>query len=61
MSSSRISYVPRPDATPEDAINALASVYTLLLDRYAEKEGGPTTAPDDAKENRNVRAEPNIP
>ncbi len=49
----RIVYAPRHDATPEAELYALAGVYRFLLDcraNRAKKEGGPTTAPDDAKE-----------
>lgn len=37
MSSTRILYSPHPEATPEDEINALASVYKLLLDSHIKK------------------------
>ena len=45
MSEARIVYTPRPDATPESEVVALASVYRFLLDRHVKKEGVPATAP----------------
>jgi hypothetical protein len=49
MSSPRITYTPRPDATPEAELDALANVYRFVLDCQAKKEGGLATAPDDPK------------
>ncbi len=52
---SRITYVPRPDATPEGEIEALADVYAFVL-RCAEerKKGGPATAPEDARKDKDA-------
>ncbi len=49
MSSPRIAYKARPDATPEGELNALAAVYKFVLDCRAKKKAAPATAPDDAK------------
>jgi hypothetical protein len=38
-SETRIEYCPRPDATPEGELAALAAVYSYLLDLYEEKAG----------------------
>ncbi len=38
MNSSHIVYTPRPDATPETEISALADAYRLILDS-AKKRG----------------------
>ena len=46
MSEARIVYTPRPDATPESEVAALASVYRFLLDCHAKKKSGPATTPD---------------
>jgi hypothetical protein len=46
MSEARIIYTPRPDATPESEVAALASVYRFLLDCHAKKKGGPAPTPD---------------
>ena len=35
MSVPRITYVPRPDATPEPELSALASVYRFIIDSHA--------------------------
>jgi len=38
MDNRRISYVPRPDATPEAELKALAAVYRfILVDCHAKK------------------------
>jgi hypothetical protein len=51
ISEARILYTPRLDATPEAELNALSAVYALALQRYRNsKEGGPPTAPTNAKE-----------
>ncbi len=42
MSRPHVSYTPRPDATPEGELAALANVYSFVLQRYKEeKTGGP--------------------
>ena len=38
MSSPRVTYVPRPDATLEGEINALADVYRYILDCASKKK-----------------------
>jgi hypothetical protein len=38
VSAPRITYVPRPDATQEAELNALASVYRFILDSSAKKK-----------------------
>jgi hypothetical protein len=52
-SEAHIVYSPRPDATAEGELTALAAVYSFVIKR---KEGGPYTAPDDRKGLRNVPA-----
>jgi len=53
MNSPRITYAPRPDATPAGEVAALTSVYAFLLDsakkrgRFPDKSG-----PDDTKESK---------
>lgn len=47
MSGAHIAYTPRPDATPEAELSALAAVYKFLVER---KEAAPESRPDDAKE-----------
>lgn len=49
MPDSGIFYATRPGTTPEAELDALASVYRFILDCRAKKEGGPETAPKDAK------------
>lgn len=48
MSSSRITYVSGPDATPESELSALAAAYRFVLDS-AKKEGSRPGAPDAEK------------
>jgi hypothetical protein len=52
MTSSRITYTPRPDATPEAELSALASVYRFIIDSHANTNaaGVTSTNGDDAKE-----------
>ena len=49
MTGPRLTYRPRPGATPEAELNALVSVLRFVLDCHAKKKGGPTTAPNSAK------------
>jgi hypothetical protein len=47
MNSPRITYIQRPDATPEAESNALANVYRFILDCHAKKMAvDPTPEPD---------------
>jgi len=62
MSSPRVTYTPRPDATPEAEISTLANVYRFVLD-FANKNaaGVASTNGDDAmKGSRNDRAKSSI-
>jgi len=62
MSSPRITYTPRPDATPEAEISTLANVYRLVLDTANRNAAGvSSTNGDDAmKGSRNDRAKSSI-
>jgi hypothetical protein len=44
VSAPRITYVPRPDATQEAELNALASVYRFILDCRAKKNAAGVTS-----------------
>ncbi len=46
MNSPRITYTPRPDATPEGELNALAVVYRFILCCAAKKKNPSPTAVD---------------
>jgi hypothetical protein len=51
MSSPRIMYRLRPDATSASEVSALASVYAFILQKHQEKQkGGAETAPNARKE-----------
>jgi hypothetical protein len=54
VSSPRISYSARPDATPEAELSTLVNVYKFVLDCHAKKEAAPESRPDDAKEINSV-------
>ena len=58
MSAPRITYVPRPDATQEAELHALASVYRFILDSRAKKNaaGVTSTNGDDAERSLNDSA-----
>ena len=49
MTSPRIIYTPRPDATPEAELSTLASVYKLVLNCHAKQEAALDSRPDDAE------------
>lgn len=61
MSSKRVTYASRPDATPEAELDVLASVYSYILRcdeaRRAEdiKKAARPGGPDDAEESKNDR------
>jgi hypothetical protein len=47
LRSPRITYTPRPDATPEAELSALASIYRFVLDCHAKKMAAePAPEPD---------------
>jgi hypothetical protein len=57
VSAPRITYVPRPNSTQEAQLNAVASVYRLILDSRAKNAAGAdNTDGDDAKGSQLVRA-----
>jgi hypothetical protein len=49
-------YSPRPDATPERELSALAAAYKFILDRRTEKGATRPGDPDDAKGSKHDRA-----
>ena len=69
MDSPSLTYTPRPDATPEAELTALAAIYTLVLSNSRAKRGGPhdlryastkkrTTGPDkEGKENADLHGD----
>ena len=66
MSSARVEYAPRPDATPEGEVDALAAVYSLVLQKGREKKNaaGVTSTDDNDTKGRSVhdfRAETILP
>ena len=64
MNSPRIAYTPRPDATPEGELNALASIYRFVLYSAHENAAGRTSTNggDEKERSRNDSlAKTNIP
>jgi len=62
MSSARITYTPRPDATPESELDALAAIYKFILECHASKKAAdPTGDPNEVKEVEAVDPEQSLP
>ncbi len=63
MSSSRILYTPRPNATPESESNMLAAVYRFTLDCHAKKNAAGVTSTNggEAKGSKHDRPNGSIP
>ena len=61
MDSTRITYRPRLNATPEGEVQALAEVYRFILRVCQEdKKGARFAVSDDTKELDNGRSEPSV-
>lgn len=54
MSNTRIACSPRPDATPEAELSALANVYKFVLDCRAKKKGARPGTPEDARKDKDA-------
>lgn len=55
MSKLRITYTPRPDATPESGKRALAEVYRFILQTHKlNKKGACPGAPDDVRKDQDA-------
>jgi len=62
MSSARITYTPRPDATPESELDALAAIYKFVLECHASKKAAdPTGDRNEVKEVEAVDPEQSLP
>jgi hypothetical protein len=55
VSSSRIAYAMRLDATSEGEVAALSNVYKFVLDCHAKKKAASESRPDDAEGSKNDR------
>jgi hypothetical protein len=55
MSRASLTYIPRPDATPERELDALAAVYRFILDCRVKKEAARPAAPNGAKGAKDAR------
>ena len=56
MNSSHITYAPRPDATAEAELGALAAIFKLCISSHERKEAAAESRPDDAERNLNDSA-----
>jgi hypothetical protein len=62
MSSARITYTPRSDATPESELDALAAIYKFVLECHARKKAAdPTGDLNEAKEDKDIDLKWSIP
>ena len=62
MSSARITYTPRPDATPESELDALAAIYKFVLECHATKKAvDPTGGQNEVEEVEAVDPEQSLP
>ena len=62
MSSARITYTPRPDATPEGELDALVGIYKFVLECHASKKAAdPTGDPNEAKEDKDFDLRKSLP
>jgi hypothetical protein len=56
MDSPRLTYTPRPDATPEVELNVLANLYRFILDGQLKKMAAePASEPDSRNDTAIVR------
>jgi hypothetical protein len=49
MDSPRLTYTPRPDATPEAELNVLANLYRFILDGHAKKMAAQPASESDSR------------
>jgi hypothetical protein len=50
MNSPRITYIPRPDATPETELSVVANVYAYLIKTHDSKKGAEHAQPQTGEE-----------
>jgi len=57
-----IRYTPLPDATPESELDALAAVYSLVLEAHAKKKAAaPSGQEGDVRKDHHAHIEVSIP
>jgi hypothetical protein len=62
VSEHRLTYIPRPDATPESELDALATVYSFVLKAHAKKKAAtPSGQEDDVRKDQSAHIEDSIP
>ena len=57
MDSPRITYTPRPDATPETEVTTLAAIYKFVLFDSQTRRGGLHDLTDDSTKKQTTRQE----
>ena len=58
----RINYTPLPDATPESELDALAAVYSFVLESHeTKKAAAPSGQEDDVRKDQNAHIDKSIP
>src|SRR4051794_6288013 len=61
-SSTRLTYIPLPEATPESELDALAAVYAFVLEAHASKKAAtPSGQADDVRKDTNAHTKDSIP
>ena len=62
MASSRLTYAPLSDATPESELDALVAVYEFVLEAHAKKKAAVPSGPENGvKEDLHVHTRGSIP
>jgi hypothetical protein len=62
MDSSRLTYTPLPDATPQGELDELVAVYKFVLKCHESKKAAdPTNDPNEAKEDKELDPERSLP
>ena len=62
MTSSRLTYAPLPDATPEGELDALVAAYKFILECHeSRKAADPTGDPNEAKEDKDLDPKRSLP
>jgi hypothetical protein len=62
MASSRLTYTPLPDATPEGELDALVAAYKFIVKCHESRKAADLTGdPNEAKEDKELDPERSLP
>jgi hypothetical protein len=61
MDEYRLTYIPLPDATPEDELDALVAVYKFILDHESRKVAASSGDRDEAMEVKDAGPTQSLP